>query len=89
MPIRLNGLRTALGGCERFKKIGNGNLKTFAYLQKESGIQHRPFVMGHALNRSLRFSWSLKLPEAHIVRFAFHRLNKNRVAILENADRYT
>jgi hypothetical protein len=46
-------------------------------------------VVSHALDRELWLTSSLELLEANIPRLAIHRLLKNEIAFLENADRNT
>jgi hypothetical protein len=52
-------------------------------------MNQRSFVVSHALDCELWLTSSLELLEANIPRFAIYRLLKNRIALLEKADRNT
>jgi hypothetical protein len=87
--VLINRLGTFFQQRELFKKVWDGNVEPLQNLKKETGMYHRPFIVGHALNCNLRLTCPLKFLEANVPRLVFYGLDKNRIAVLEKADRYT
>ena len=52
-------------------------------------MNHCSFVVRHTLHAELRFASALEFLKAHVERLVRYLLVKNRVAVLENTDRYT